>query len=89
VVNVRKRYGQAARESEAERDKAPGETEQAGSPSSSGPGIKEFSWITAITVGAQLTLDIIRVIREATDLKRKLYPAKDGIAGGASGRESG
>ena len=86
---MRKRNGQAAREPEAERDKDPYETEQAGSPSSSGPGIKELSWITAITVGAQLTLDVIRVIREATDLKRKLFPAKDGIAGTVSGRESG
>ncbi len=32
------------------------------------------SWVSAITVGAQLALDIIRVIREATDLKRNLFP---------------
>jgi hypothetical protein len=89
VVTLRKRHGQAARGSEAEGDSAAGKTEQARSSSSTGPGAKEFSWITAVTVGAQLALDIIRVIREATDLKRKLFPVKDGISGQVSGRESG
>ncbi|MBU4337878.1 MAG: hypothetical protein KJ548_15050 [Actinobacteria bacterium] len=44
-------------------------------------GKKEFSWLNAITAGSQLTLDIIRVIREATDLYRKLFPGKGGLAG--------
>jgi hypothetical protein len=42
---------------------------------------KEFSLLNAIAAGSQLTLDIIRVIREATDLYRKLFPGKGGLAG--------
>ncbi len=53
------------------------------------PGKREFSWITAITIGAGLALDIIRVIREATDLKRKLFSVKNATAGQVSNRESG
>ncbi|MFH1150792.1 MAG: hypothetical protein V1748_10010 [Actinomycetota bacterium] len=40
---------------------------------------KDISWVTAITVGIQLALDVIRVIREAADLKRTLFPARAGI----------
>jgi hypothetical protein len=43
-------------------------------------GKQEFSWLDTIRAGAQLTLDIIRVLREATDLYRKLFPAKGGLA---------
>jgi hypothetical protein len=89
VIAVRKRHGQAARGPEAERVQAPGETEQTDSPSSRGSVKEGFSWITAITVGAGLALDIIRVLREAIDLKRKLFPAKDATADQVSNRESG
>jgi hypothetical protein len=37
---------------------------------------KKSSWMNAVTAAAQLTLDVIRVIREAVDLYRKLFPGK-------------
>jgi hypothetical protein len=89
VIAVRNRHGQVARGPETEKARAPGETEQTDSPSGRGSVKEGISWVTAISVGAQLALDIIRVIREATDLKRKLFPVKEPIAGQISGRESG
>ncbi len=37
-----------------------------------------FSWFDVVRAGAQLTLDVIRVIRETTDLYRKLSSGKGG-----------
>ena len=39
-----------------------------------------FSWFDVIRAGAQLTLDVLRVVREASDLFRKLSGGK-GAAG--------
>jgi len=33
---------------------------------------KVFSWFDVVRAGAQLTLDVLRVIREASDLYRKV-----------------
>lgn len=35
-----------------------------------------FSWFDVVRAGAQLTLDVLRVIREASDLFRKLSGGK-------------
>jgi hypothetical protein len=86
---VRKRHGRAVSGREEEKVQPVSETEATELASHRAPGKREFSWITAITVGAGLALDIIRVIREATDLHRKLFPVKHATAGQISNRESG
>jgi hypothetical protein len=75
-------------EREKEKVQPVSETEATELSSHRAPGKREFSWITAITVGAGLALDIIRVIREAADLHRKLFPVKNTTAGQVSNRES-
>ena len=89
VVFMRKRQGQAHKAPKIDGAQVSKET-QLKEPSFAAPkGSKDIVWVTAITVGAQLAIDIIRVIREATDLKRKLFPGRDGTASAVSGRESG
>ena len=82
---MRKRRGRNMGEREDEKVQPLGETEKTEPvPEGAGrqtPVKKEFSLLNAIAAGSQLTLDIIRVIREATDLYRKLFPGKGGLAG--------
>lgn len=86
---MRKRRGQADRSLVSKKPGAPIKSEKTESTEERGLEKYRISWVTAITIGTQLALDIIRVVREATDLKRKLFPTKHGIAGQASGKESG
>ncbi|MDD5748525.1 MAG: hypothetical protein PHP64_05720 [Actinomycetota bacterium] len=86
---MRKRQGQADRFLVSKKPGAPSKSEKTESTKERGPEKSHISLVTAITIGTQLALDIIRVVREATDLKRKLFPAKQGIASQASGKESG
>ena len=77
---MRRRYGQNVSESGSEnvepvREKEVAEPVGEGAVGESS-GKKEFSWLNAITAASQLTLDIIRVIREATDLYRRLFPGR-------------
>lgn len=39
---------------------------------------KVFSWFDVLRAGAQLTLDVLRVVREASDLYRKLSSGSGG-----------
>ncbi|MDD5749039.1 MAG: hypothetical protein PHP64_08390 [Actinomycetota bacterium] len=77
---MRRRYGQNSSSSEVEEARTSEETEDKEGIKSSGEktdrtkGSKGVSWMDAIRTGTQLTLDLIRVIREAADLKRKLFP---------------
>ncbi len=83
---MRKRQGRAARRSDAavggpepvkktegaRQDKPSAERESPGTEVDRDTSEKVFSWFDVVRSGAQLTLDVIRVIREATDLYRKL-----------------
>lgn len=89
MITVRKRQGQADRSLVSKKPGAPGKSEKTESTEERGPEKSRISWVAAITIGTQLALDVIRVVREATDLKRKLFPAREGIAGQASNTESG
>ena len=88
VIFMRKRQGQAHKATKIDGVQVSKETQRAEPSLAALKGSKDIAWVTAITVGAQLALDIIRVIREATDLKRKLFPGRDGTASAVSGRES-
>lgn len=64
-------------------DKSNGESGGSGSGTdilagSSGTDRKEkvFSWFDVVRAGAQLTLDVLRVIRETSDLYRKISSGK-------------
>lgn len=46
--------------------------------SAAGTRDRMFSWFDVARAGAQLTLDVLRVIREASDLYRKLSGGKGG-----------
>jgi hypothetical protein len=87
---MRRRQGQANKALEIDKPGAqvPEKTRPTEPTAGAPRGAKDIAWVTAVTVGAQLALDIIRVIREATDLKRKLFPVRDGAAVTVSGRES-
>lgn len=85
---MRRRQGQAHKAPGIEKAQIPEQTNQADPPHTASKGAKDISWVTAMTIGAQLALDIIRVMREATDLKRNLFPVRDGTAGTTSGKES-
>ncbi len=85
---MRRRQGQARKAVGAEKTQVLRQAEQADLPRAASKGSKDIVWVTAITVGAQLALDIIRVIREATDLKRSLFPVRDSAAAPDSGKES-
>jgi hypothetical protein len=89
VITLRKRHGQGDRKLDSKRPDDPCRKAQAESADEPGPEKRHISWVTAITIGTQLALDIIRVVREATDLKRKLFPAKDDFVGQVSSKESG
>lgn len=76
---MRKRYGKAGSEPEnkkSEKLASEGESEKTPSASEKKTEKNRTSWATKITTATRLALDIIRVIREAVDLKRKLFPAK-------------
>jgi hypothetical protein len=86
---MRKRYGKAASRSGAGAPQTTDVKDRTGSAGGKKPGVKEIAWVAAITAGAQLMLDIMRVIREAADLKRHLFPAKDVSSDRASAGEQG
>lgn len=70
---VRTGGGVAVGEMESGRKPDKPEGEDAVRPAESGVDARErvFSWFDVIRAGAQLTLDMVRVVREATDLYRK------------------
>jgi hypothetical protein len=86
VIALRKRLGQAARyeediescstsfqrEPEADAGETAGGEDVRVMESGGGGRERVFSWFDVARAGAQLTLDVIRVIREASDLYRKL-----------------
>lgn len=86
---MRKRHGQGDRKLDSKRHEAPSRSLQTEPADEPGSEKARIPWATAITIGTQLALDIIRVVREATDLKRKLFPAKDDFAGQVSSKEYG
>ncbi|MBU1669637.1 MAG: hypothetical protein KKF41_02680 [Actinobacteria bacterium] len=91
---MRKRQGRAARDWDRAGDRATlengepgGELDEMKDEKNEGQGEhggdtreRVFSWFDVVRAGAQLTLDVIRVIREGTDLYRKLYGGK-GVTG--------
>lgn len=88
VITVRRRREQAHKAPGIEKAQVPERTKQADPPRAASKGAKDIAWATAMTIGAHLALDIIRVIREAADLKRSLFPVRDGAAGAVSEKES-
>jgi len=90
---LRRRYGRSAADleeaedttapekdapgAEAEKPKVHGDVER----EEVGGSTRErmFSWVDIIRAGAQLTLDLMRVLREGTDLYRKLHRGKGGM----------
>ncbi|MDD5448216.1 MAG: hypothetical protein PHO53_03530 [Actinomycetota bacterium] len=83
---MRKRYGKADSELESSKSKQlppEGESEKTPPMGEKETEKNRASWATRITTATRLGLDIIRLIREAVDLKRELFPAKSKTTGEA------